>query len=71
MGFHEKNLKQDVSADSLGFFIRYHRKKQQLSINSFAEMIGITPSYLSDIEHGNKKISDYTFKKILVYPHVS
>lgn len=27
-------------------------------------MIGITPSYLSDIEHGNKKISDYTFKKI-------
>lgn len=64
MGFHEKNLKQDVSADSLGFFIRYHRKKQQLSINSFAEMIGITPSYLSDIEHGNKNISDYTFKKI-------
>lgn len=64
MGFHEKNLKQDVSADSLGFFIRYHRKKQQLSINSFAEMIGISPSYLSDIEHGNKKISDYTFKKI-------
>lgn len=27
-------------------------------------MIGISPFYLSDIEHGNKKISDYTFKKI-------
>lgn len=35
MGFHEKNLKQDVSADSLGFFIRYHRKNNNyLSILS-------------------------------------
>lgn len=64
MGFHEKNLKQNASVNSLGFFIRYHRKKQQISMNSFADFVGITPSYLSDIEHGNKNISDYALKKI-------
>lgn len=35
---------------TFGSFIETRRKQKQISIRKMAEMLGITPAYLSDIE---------------------
>lgn len=64
MSFLETEYTSHHDSNCFGFFLRYHRKKQNLSLNYFADMIGITPSFLSDIEHGKKDVAEYTKKKI-------
>lgn len=64
MSFLETEYASHHDSKCFGFFLRYHRKKQNLSLNYFADMIGITPSFLSDIEHGKKDVAEYTKKKI-------
>lgn len=36
-----------------GRLVRAKRTARQLSLRRFAEMIGISPTYLSQVEHGN------------------
>ena len=56
MSFLETEYTSHHDSKCFGFFLRYHRKKQNLSLNYFADMIGITPSFLSDIEHGKRML---------------
>ena len=66
MLFTEKNIvDKDIHSLLLGAFIRYERKKQNLSLNFLANEVGITKSYLGDIEHGKKVPAKYTLQKIM------
>ena len=66
MLFTEKNIVgKDIHSLILGAFIRYERKKQNLSLNYLANEVGITKSYLGDIEHGKKVPAKYTLQKIM------
>ncbi len=40
--------------NSFGKFINEKRKTANITLRRFAEMIGIAPAYLSDIEKGNR-----------------
>lgn len=47
----------------MGKKIRYYRIMQELGQGMLAEQIGITPQYLSKIEHGNARPSmDLVFR---------
>lgn len=41
--------------DKFGTFVRNRRTELGISLRDFAESLGITPAYLSDIERGNRK----------------
>ncbi len=41
--------------DKFGTFVRNRRTELGISLRDFAECLGITPAYLSDIERGNRK----------------
>ncbi|HEY1405506.1 MAG TPA: helix-turn-helix domain-containing protein, partial [Spirochaetota bacterium] len=49
---------------NLGRKIRYYRNKQTLTLKELAERIGVTPSLLSQIEHGKASPSLSTLKSI-------
>lgn len=38
-----------------GDFVRTQREKQGLSLRAFARLVNVTPSYMLDIERGNRK----------------
>ena len=40
------------------------RVDKGLSVRAFANIIGISPAYLSDIENGNRQISDSVIDKV-------
>ena len=66
MYFMEKGLNEDESKKMyLGAFIRYEREKEEMTLSFMADIVGITKSFLSDIEHGKKMPADYTLKKIM------
>lgn len=66
MYFVEKGLNEDESKKMyLGAFIRYEREKEEMTLSFMADIVGITKSFLSDIEHGKKMPADYTLKKIM------
>ena len=41
--------------DKFGEFVRARRIELGISLRDLAEMLGITPAYLSDIERGNRR----------------
>ena len=43
---------------TFGSFIETRRKQKQISIRKMAEMLGITPAYLSDIEKNRRYAPD-------------
>lgn len=45
MSFLETEYTSHHDSKRCDSFLRYHRKKQKLSLNYFADMIGITPSF--------------------------
>lgn len=67
MQFMDKDIENTEQEKKylLGIFIRYHRTKQNITLNCLANDIGITKSYLSDVEHGKKYPAQYTLHKIL------
>lgn len=66
MYFVKKDLSESEDTQLyLGAFIRYERESENMTLGFMADVIGITKSYLSDIEHGKKKPSEYAFNKIM------
>lgn len=66
MYFVEKGLNEDESKKLyLGAFIRYEREKEEMTLGFMSTIVGITKSFLSDIEHGKKMPADYTLNKIM------
>ena len=49
---------------NLGLAVKTLRKNKGLTQGNLCEMIGITQSYLSQVENGNKEPSIYVVKKI-------
>ncbi|MCR8655836.1 helix-turn-helix domain-containing protein [Paenibacillus endoradicis] len=43
---------------NIGQRIRISREQKKLSLNKFAELLGVSPSYLSNLERGNTKNID-------------
>ncbi len=54
----------DNKLKDVGLRIREVRKSKRLSQNELAEMIQVSPSYLSDIENGKVNISLAVFMRI-------
>lgn len=66
MYFVKKDLSESEDTQLyLGAFIRYERETENMTLGFMADVVGITKSYLSDIEHGKKKPSEYAFNKIM------
>jgi transcriptional regulator with XRE-family HTH domain len=61
----------DGSASSLGDFIRRRREMSDVSMRQFAEMVGISNPYLSQIERGLRSPSDQVVRAIADALHVS
>lgn len=40
------------SAAKIGVYTKYQRQKRNLSLNEFAELVGMNPSFLFRLEHG-------------------
>lgn len=57
--FQEENAKKLIA-----YILRKERIKQGLSVRSLAENAGMTPQFLSDIEHCKKSPSDYAFRQL-------
>ena len=49
---------------NLGLAVKTLRKNKGLTQGNLCEMVGITQSYLSQVENGNKEPSIYVVKKI-------
>lgn len=47
-----------TKSESFGSFLEGHRKAQGLTMRGFADTIGVTASYLSDIEKGRRAAPD-------------
>lgn len=59
MYFVKKDLSESEDTQLyLGAFIRYERETENMTLGFMADVVGITKSYLSDIEHGKKKPSN-------------
>ena len=43
-----------TNRDKFGFYVRERRQELGISVRAMAEMLGISPAYLSDIEKGNR-----------------
>ncbi|MHB1125418.1 MAG: helix-turn-helix domain-containing protein [Bacillota bacterium] len=57
-------LKEESKGISLGEKMRLVREERQMSLTQFAEMVGISVSYLSEIERGNVYPSVHTLRTI-------
>lgn len=66
MAFKNKSLNiVDKKSKLLGAYIRWKREEENMSISFFSDILNISKSYLSEIEHGKKNPTDYTLKQIL------
>ena len=54
-----------MDKETIGARIREQRKKRNLTLDKFAETVGIVPVYLSEIERGIKMPSINTFINIV------
>ena len=66
---HLENANLKKSANSLfdfGGYLRSVRQAKKISIRQLAKAIGITPTYLSDIEKGNNKPPDKTLLQAII-----
>ena len=61
----------DKRASSLGEFIRHQRELSQVSMRQFAELVGISNPYLSQIERGLRAPSEQVLQSIADALHVS
>ena len=61
----------DESASSLGEFIRRQRELSDVSMRQFAQLVGISNPYLSQIERGLRAPSDQVVQSIADVLHVS
>lgn len=52
--------------EAFGEHIRRLRTEQKLSLRSCAKKVGVSPSYLSRVEHGEEKASTYLIRKLAV-----
>lgn len=52
--FGIKELEQEVAGLTFGKLLESYRKSEELSQKEFAQLIGITPSSLCDLEKGRK-----------------
>lgn len=55
----------------IGERIRFHREKQNKVREEFAEAIGVTGKFCSDIENGSRGMSIQTLERISDYLHLS
>ena len=55
---------REMVTSKLGTLIRLNREQQELSLRSVARDIGVTASYLSDMELGRRPISSKNLQKI-------
>jgi transcriptional regulator with XRE-family HTH domain len=60
----------DGSASSLGDFIRRQRELSEVSMRQFAELVGISNPYLSQIERGLRAPSEQVVRSIADALHV-
>ena len=66
MAFKNKSLNiVNKKSKLLGAYIRLKREEENMSIGFFSDILNISKSYLSEIEHGKKIPNDYTLKQIL------
>jgi transcriptional regulator with XRE-family HTH domain len=61
----------DKRASSLGEFIRRQRELSEVSMRQFAELVGISNPYLSQIERGLRAPSEQVVESIAEALHVS
>lgn len=55
MAFKNKSLNiVDKKSKLLGAYIRLKREEENMSISFFSDVLNISKSYLSEIEHGKK-----------------
>src|SRR5258708_22885494 len=47
-----KKINSDYVAAKIGTYIQYQRQKRELSLNEFAKLANITPSFLMRLENG-------------------
>jgi len=52
---------------TFGEFIRDRREKQNLSLRQMAQQMHISPSYLSDMERGNRKAPSKDLLDLIAY----
>lgn len=57
--------------DSVGTRIRFEREKQGLSREAFAEMVGLSPFYIGQIERDERNMSIEVLMKICDFLNVS
>lgn len=65
MYFQNKPITEDLNHQLLGAFLRYHREEESMSLSFMAEILKISKSYLSDIEHGKRMPAPYALHQIL------
>lgn len=54
-----------MKISSFGRFMRNYRMDHGILLGTMAKTLGVSSSYLSAIEYGNKKIPDDLYKKIV------
>lgn len=52
------------TSQQFGQFVAQHRKQHEFTMRQFAEMIGVTAPYLSDIEKGRRAAPDSKLEEI-------
>lgn len=66
MPFKYKSLNlTDKKSKLLGAYIRFKREEENMSISFLSDVLNISKSYLSEIEHGKKTPAKYTLQQIL------
>jgi transcriptional regulator with XRE-family HTH domain len=66
----EENIKH-VDNQAIGERIRDEREKLRLTREKFAEMLGLSPLYIGQLERGERQMSLDTLVKVSDYLHIS
>ena len=60
-----------AESETFGTFLEQHRKDQDFTMRRFADMIGVTAPYLSDIEKGRRAAPDAKLENIADVLHLN
>ena len=60
-----------AESETFGAFLEQHRKDRDLTMRRFADMIGVTAPYLSDIEKGRRAAPDAKLESIADVLHLN
>ena len=55
----------DENELEFGQYLKTKRENKGITLRSFAEQVGVAPSYVSDIEKGNRNPPEKYFEKII------